>query len=162
MTYVLTGAVASFPKEIERLIVQNHFVEDERFVYDLEDISLFSLLEKVNTISFLSKKKVVILKNAFFLGGVAKRKLEEEEVNAFLEYLDHQQDDVLFILTVEKLDERKKKLLKEIREKTTVLSLAYDLRKEIQERMQGYRIKEDAISSLMQAVAREEARLPLE
>lgn len=162
MTYVLTGPSALFKEQIEALIRENHFLEEERFTFDLEEISLFSLLEDVNTISFLSPKKVVIAKNAFFLGTEVKRKMAEDEVDAFLTYLDHQNEDVLLILTVEKLDERKKKLLKTIREKTKVIALSFNLEKQIKTNFAGYTITKDAINTLLLAVKGEESRLVLE
>ncbi len=162
MIFVLTGPKELFQREIEKIIVASKFEEEERFVYDLEEISLFSLLEKIKTISFLSPKKIVILKNAFFLGGEPKRKIEDEELSSFLEYLNHPFEDVLLILTTDKLDERKKKLLKVIREKTKIISLSYQFEKEIDNFFKGYEIEKEAKDALLEAVKGEEGRLASE
>ena len=162
MIFVLVGPPSLTKQKQEELILQNHFQQEERFTYDLETISFFSFLEEVSTISFLSPRKIVIVKNAFFLGTETVRKVAEEEIDAFLDYLLHPSEDVLMILSVPKLDERKKKLMKAIKENTTVSFLSYDLREQIKKIFKDYQISEEAIQKLMLALKGEESRLSLE
>ncbi len=162
MIYTLVGPSYLFQAKVEELILENHFQEEERFSYDIAETSLFAILENINTISFLSPKKVVFLKEAFFLGGEEKRKLSSEEVEEVLSYFSHPSPDVLLILGVEKLDERKKKLIKVVKEKTKVLSLQENIKDQIKTLFQGYTLEKGVIELLEKAVQGEEARLPLE
>ncbi len=162
MIYTLVGPSYLVKNQMEELILENHFQEEERFTYDLEETSLFSILENSNTISFLSPKKVVLLKNAFFLEADQKRKMEEGEVEAFLAYLDHPNEDVLFLLSLEKFDERKKKLVKAIQEKTKVVLLKTSPKEEIERLLKGYELENGVLEILLEALKNEEVRIPME
>ena len=162
MTYVLVGPSYLAPLKEEELILENHFQDEERFTYGIEEISLFTLLEHINTISFLSPKKVVILKDAFFLSSDGPRKVSDEEISALTSYLQNQSQDVLLILRVEKLDERKRNLMKTIRDKTTMIQLNMNLEERIKTHFREYQLENGVINSLMLAVKGEEARIDSE
>ena len=93
---------------INKIIKDNKFLDSYINYYDLEEDLLEQVLEDLNTYSFLSPKKVIVLKNACFLEASSKIKINEDKLDELIKYIDNPSDDVLFIMCVTKLDSRKK------------------------------------------------------
>ena len=95
--------------EIDKLI-NNGFNEASKSVYDLEETTLDNALNDLDTYSFITDKKIVIIKNI--------NKLEQDKFTEHLiKYLDNPNNDNLLILTTNKLN-MTKKINKEIKNKT--------------------------------------------
>jgi len=85
---------------------------------------LYEIVNDASTLPFMTDKKVVVVKNSYFL-TVETPKLEfEQSFNELEEYLDNQNDAVTLIFSViaSKLDDRKA-LVKKIKEKSKIYAL---------------------------------------
>lgn len=127
--------------EIDKLI-NNGFNEASKSVYDLEETTLDNALNDLDTYSFITDKKIVIIKNI--------NKLEQDKFTEHLiKYLDNPNNDNLLILTTNKLN-MTKKINKEIKNKTKYLKLEANLESEIKNLLKGYKIDSKTINLLIE------------
>lgn len=124
---------------INKIIKDNNFVDEVINTYDLEESLLEQVLEDLDTYSFLSPKKVIIIKNASFLESTSKIKFKDEEIEHLLKYIDNPSDDVLLIICCKKLDVRKK-ISKELKKKVNVVKTMFTPEEIITEELNGYKI----------------------
>ncbi len=132
----------------KELILQNHFENEMINFYDLDATSLENVLEDLDTYSFLTPKKVIVLSNCHFLRS-SDIKFSEEEINHLLKYLKNPNSDVLFIMEVSSCDERKK-LVKQIKECVNVIQLEVKPWEYCKEIFQGYQIQNTDISLILE------------
>lgn len=85
-------------KEIERIIKETSYNDAYISTYDLEEVSLSNALEDLDTYSFLSDKKVIVIKN------ILSSLVTESEKEHLLKYLDNYNPDYLLFITCDKLD----------------------------------------------------------
>lgn len=85
-------------EEIKNIIKKENYLEDYQATYDLEETSLENALEDLDTYSFLSDKKVIIIKN--ILSSLATDKEKEH----LLRYIENYNPTNLLIMTTDKLD----------------------------------------------------------
>ena len=127
--------------EIDKL-TNNGFNEASKSVYDLEETTLDNALNDLDTYSFITDKKIVIIKNI--------NKLEQDKFTEHLiKYLDNPNNDNLLILTTNKLN-MTKKINKEIKNKTKYLKLEANLESEIKNLLKGYKIDTKTINLLIE------------
>lgn len=92
-------------------IIAKHKIDDFNVTtYDMEEKSIEDALNDACTIPFMSEKKVVIIKNAYFLSSAKKPKKEvKQNLEAFNRYLENPCEETLLIVLAPygKLDERK-------------------------------------------------------
>lgn len=85
--------------------------------YDLEEVSLEEAINDAATIPFMADKKMVIIKNAYFLTNENKTKKNEQNINPLKRYIENPVEETTLVIQApyKKLDERKAitKLLKE-------------------------------------------------
>ncbi len=83
--------------------------------YDMEEDELQTAISDAETISFMGGDRVILIKNAYFLTGSDKTKLEHD-LERLLHYMKHETPQTTLIITVpaEKLDARKK-VVKELK-----------------------------------------------
>ena len=93
----------SLQKKIEEIIHKNHFEESLVDTYDMEEVSLDSVLEDLDTYGLFSLQKVIIMKNV----EAVSFEEEKQKTEHFLHYLKDPNPDYLLIITTKKLDERK-------------------------------------------------------
>lgn len=84
--------------EIDSIIEKEKFQGEYRATYDLEEVALANALEDLDTYSFLSSKKVIIIKN--ILSSLAL----ENEKKHLIKYLENPSSDNLLIMTSDKMD----------------------------------------------------------
>lgn len=126
--------------EIESLI-EKGFKDATKSVYDLDEESLENALNDLDTYSFLTDKKTIIIKNI--------NKLEDnKQTTHLLKYLENPNNDNLLILTTNKLN-MTKKINKELKKKTNYLKLEANLEKEIKSILKGYKIDNKSINKLI-------------
>ena len=101
-------------------IIKN-FLEDDVneftcITYDAEKISLQDIVSDANTLPFGFDKKVVIIKNPYFLSSSKEPKLSfDVNYDLFLDYLKNDSNDSMIILSfVGEIDNRKN-LVKQIK-----------------------------------------------
>lgn len=142
------GDFTTLQKEISSLIQQNHFQEAEVSTYDLEDSTLSQVLEDVDTYSFLSPRKVIVIRNALFL-TTSEVSFSEEEIKHFMKYLKNPSPDVLLIMGVLKCDERKK-IVKEIKKMVSLIPVTVTPKAILQECLQGYQLSREAEQRILE------------
>lgn len=84
--------------KIDSIIEKEKFQGEYRATYDLEEVALANALEDLDTYSFLSSKKVIIIKN--ILSSLAL----ENEKKHLIKYLENPSNDNLLIMTSDKMD----------------------------------------------------------
>lgn len=84
--------------KIDSIIEKEKFQGEYRATYDLEEVALANALEDLDTYSFLSSKKVIIIKNV--LSSLAL----ENEKKHLIKYLENPSSDNLLIMTSDKMD----------------------------------------------------------
>jgi len=124
---------------INKIISNNKWTDYQKNTYDLEIDLLEKVLEDIDTYSFLSPNKVIIVKNCLFLENSNKITFVDKDVKHLAKYLDNPRDDVILILIVKKLDERKK-IVKEIKKKVEIISEKANLNQIIEEKLDDYQM----------------------
>lgn len=123
-------------------LMNKEFKEASKSVYDLEEETLDNALNDLDTYSFLTERKIIIIKNI--------NKLEDDKFTKHLmKYLDNPNNDNLLILTTNKLN-MTKKINKELKNKTNYLKLEANLEKEIKTMLKGYKIDTNCINMLIE------------
>ena len=130
-------------KKIEELINKNSFSNAYKSVYDLEEVSLDNALEDLDTYSFLSDKKVIIIKNCFSDNN-------ENRLNHLLKYIDNYNKDNLLILTTRKIDNRLN-IIKSLKKNDNIeiISIEVDPFKYVKDLLKGYKIDNSNINLLV-------------
>lgn len=85
-------------KKIDSIIEKEKFQGEYKATYDLEEVALANALEDLDTYSFLSSKKVIIIKN------VLSSLVLENERKHLIKYLENPSSDNLLIMTSDKMD----------------------------------------------------------
>lgn len=103
----------------EQLIIESLSPEEAEFgvsVHDMMETPLSTAIEDAQTLSFLGGKRVIILKDTYFLTSEKVKSKVEHDLDELIQYIDHPNEDSILIIMVcnEKLDTRKKivKMLK--------------------------------------------------
>lgn len=85
-------------EEIKNIIKKENYLEEYQATYDLEETLLENALEDLDTYSFFSDKKVIIIKN--ILSSFATDKEKEH----LLRYIENYNSTNLLIMTADKMD----------------------------------------------------------
>ena len=142
--------------KIEEIIKKTNFVDAYKSIYDIEDVNLDYALEDLDTYSFLSYKKIIIVKN--FLNDNNDTRLEH-----LLRYIDNPNPDNLLILTTKKIDNRLNiiKLLKK-NDNIDINSVEVDSYKYVSNLLKGYNIDNSSINLLIELCKNDITRLTSE
>ena len=100
-------------------------IDDFNLVYfDAYKTPLYEIVNDAYTLPFMSDKKVVVIKNAYFLTTESPKLGFEQSFNELEEYLENQNEGVTLIFSVAspKLDDRKA-LVKKVKEKSKIYAL---------------------------------------
>lgn len=85
-------------KKIDSIIEKEKFQGEYKATYDLEEVALANALEDLDTYSFLSSKKIIIIKN------ILSSLVLENERKHLIKYLENPSSDNLLIMTSDKMD----------------------------------------------------------
>jgi len=143
--YIETENVFSLDKKIEELIINNNFKDASKSIYSLDETPLENALEDLDTYSFLTPKKIIIIKN---IDSINKDEQEEEKAH-LIKYLQNPNQDNLLIITAKKLD-KKLKLYKEITNNTEVIIPEYNSKDIIKELLNDYKINNNDIDYIIE------------
>lgn len=131
-------------KEIEKIVKGTSYSDAYLSVYDLEEVPLSNALEDLDTYSFLSNKKVIVIRN--ILSSLAT----DDEKEHLLKYIDNYNPDNLLIITCDKLDtkpfSKKLKQSKNIEYK----KLEVDEKEFIKNKLKDYKISNSDILYLIE------------
>lgn len=134
--------------------------EDDQFNYssfDMEEVPLSVAMEEAETIPFFGDYRLVFIENPYFLTAERKTNGLDHDIDSLLNYLEQPSPTTIlvFIVNVEKLDERKKvtKAVKKQAEVIDVNSMGErDVRQYVEQTIQseGYEIRPEAFDLLLQ------------
>lgn len=131
-----------FQEKLKDIISSTEFENASITNYDLEEEDLYNALLDLDTYSFLTEQKVIIIKNINLLE-------DNQDTKHLLRYLDNPNNDNLLILTTKKFNATKK-INKELKKKTNYIKLETDLNKEIKNILQGYEVEAGIITKLIE------------
>ena len=123
-----------FQEKLKDIISSTKFENASITNYDLEEEDLYNSLLDLDTYSFLTEQKVIIIKNINLLE-------DNQDTKHLLKYLDNPNNDNLLILTTTKFNATKK-INKELKKKTNY--------KEIKNILQGYEVEAGVITKLIE------------
>ena len=133
----------SLQKTREKLINDNDFSLAIINFYDLEEVELKDALEDLDTYSFLSEKKVIIIENI----ETIKYDDFKKDFDHLLKYIDNPNPLNLLIIEAHKLNNILK-TTKELKKKCQYISIEIDSKKYIKESLKGYKIDTNTIDLL--------------
>lgn len=142
--------------KIEEIIKKVNFVDAYKSIYDIEEVNLDNALEDLDTYSFLSDKKIIIIRN--FLNDNNDKRLDH-----LLKYIDNPNPDNLLILTTKKLDNRLNisKLLKK-NKNIEICSIEVDPYKYVSNLLKDYNVDNSSINLLIELCKNDITRLTSE
>lgn len=133
----------SYQKKVKNLIEQEGFSNNQISEYELEETPLDHALIDLDTYSFLSKKKVILIR------GVELLDIQKKETNHLFQYLENPDPNKLLIMSSKKLD-GKKKITKELKKRVTYLKLESNPANVIQEELNNYQLETGVINTLLE------------
>ena len=133
----------SLQKEREKIIHSEGFDSATISLYDMEESILDNALEDLDTYSFLSDKKVIIINNIDNL----KKYNNKSQIKHLLKYIDNPNPNNLLIIDANKLNNTYK-LTKELKKKCKYQLVQYDDKSFIKSQLSGYSIDTKAINLL--------------
>lgn len=133
----------SLQKEREKIIHSEGFDSATISLYDMEESILDNALEDLDTYSFLSEKKVIIIHKI----EVLKQDDNKSQIDHLLKYLDNPNPNNLLIIDANKLNNTYK-LTKELKKKCKYQLVEYDDKSFIKSQLSGYSIDSKAINLL--------------
>ena len=147
-----SSATSLIDKKIEELVKENNFNEASITTYDLEEDSIFSLLEDADTISLLTPNKVIIGKN------LSNNNLDDKSLKTLSKYLDNPNSNVILIFVTTSIDTRKK-TIKEVINKLSLVNLNTDTKTIIKDILKDYDVENKVINLLEEYYSEDIERL---
>lgn len=130
-------------QEVHNIISKEKFSDATISIYDLEENTLENALEDLDTYSFLSNKKIIIIRNIESISMDA----EKNHLDHLYRYLEQPSTDNLLILECKKLNNTTK-LAKELKKKCKVIEISLSSKNYIKRQLEGYEVKQDVINLL--------------
>ena len=134
--------------EIDKLIQKEKFIDSEKTIYDLEDYSLNQALEDLDTYSFLSSKKIIIIKG---IDKVTKSNLDynfDTSLENLYKYLKNPNPDNLLIIATDKLN-NKLNMTKELKKLCTYITIDTNNYQYIKNKLKDYSLENGFINYLI-------------
>ena len=133
------GAISS---QIDDIIKSNHFSDALTSNYDIEIDTLDKVLEDLDTYSFLSEKKIIIVKN------MDKINSDNEYLNHLYKYLTNPNPDNLLIMYGKKFNNTLK-VTKELKKLCNFIEVSIDVFKYTSNLLKGYKIDNSTIKLII-------------
>ncbi|WP_078556668.1 DNA polymerase III subunit delta [Bacillus alkalicellulosilyticus] len=124
--YLLIGLEAYLVDDIIHAVIEKTLQPEERefnlSTYEMKETMIDVAVEDAQTLPFLGSKRVVLVKDAYFLTAQRIDSKLDHNVTRLEEYIENPMPETVFIITApyEKLDERKK-ITKKLRSQAEVL-----------------------------------------
>ena len=138
---IVYNNVYSLNEEINKLTTKD-FSAAEKNIYDLDEVSLENALIDLDTYSFLTNKKIIIIKNIDTLQ-------EGKEESHLIKYLNNPSEDNLLIMTTKKFNANKK-INKELKKLVNFISLEEDPNKVVKDILKDYKIDNKLINKIIE------------
>lgn len=126
--YLFFGKESFLLNETIRKLLTEAISEDERefnySVYDMEETNIETAVEDGETMPFLGERRMVVVKNPYFLTSEKKKEKVEHNLKKLEQYVENPAPFTVFVFLLphEKIDERKK-LTKQIKKAATVVEM---------------------------------------
>lgn len=131
-------------KRITDIINEKGFKDSLITTYDLDEDSIVKVIEDANTISFLTEKKVIIVKNF-----TTKNLPNDKDIIELTKYLENANDEVLLIITTTNIDSRKK-IIKDLLTKLNFINITKDPKDLIKDIFKDYKIEQKVTNLLIE------------
>lgn len=131
-------------KRITDIINEKGFKDSLITTYDLDEDSIVKVIEDANTISFLTEKKVIIVKNF-----TTKNLPNDKDIIELTKYLENPNDEVLLIITTTNIDSRKK-IIKDLLTKLNFINITKDPKDLIKDIFKDYKIEQKVTNLLIE------------
>ncbi len=128
-------------KEVQAIIRKEKFVDAPISIYDLEENTLDNALEDLDTYSFLSNQKIIIIRNIEKISS----EVEKEKLSHLYRYLEHPYPEHLLIIECKKLNQTTT-LAKELKKRCNVVDLEISSKNYIKDCLKGYQVSQDVIN----------------
>ena len=136
-------------EKIKEIIKKEKFNDVTPTTYDLELTSLENALEDLDTYSFLTNKKVIIIRG---LDKIVKKNLDydiDSSLDHLYKYLKNPVDDNLLIIRVNKSDS-KQNMYKKLKSLCTVEEIKTDIKELVQDKLKDYKLEKRFIDYLIE------------
>ena len=143
---IVTTDKITLDEKIKELNKNN---DSEIVFYDLIETNISRLIEDLDTINFLSNKKIIIGTNAFFLSSDKTKSTIEHNLDLLEHYLDNPNPDNILILVTDNIDKRKK-ITANILKKCELIEEITDINSLIKKRLEDYKMDNMAINKLLE------------
>lgn len=130
---------------IKKIIKTQGNTDSNIIYYNLEEDTLDSVLEELNTFDLFDNQKIVICENTIFLSSECKK--DTYNLEPLIEYLTKAKSDNIFIMSINGNIDERKKIVKEIKKLCNVIKCDklkdYEIEDTISKkfRLKGYSIK---------------------
>ena len=134
--------------KIKDLVNEKELSNIEPTIYDIETVSLDNALEDLDTYSFLTDKKIIIIRG---LDKVVKSNLDynfDKSIDHLLHYLDNPMDNNILIIRVNNPDKRSK-FYSKIKDKCTIIDTDININKEVENLLKDYELERGLIPYLI-------------
>lgn len=143
-SYLLeTEDFAAREKEVEAIIQKENFKEATTSIYDLEENTLENALEDLDTYSFLSSKKIIIIRNIETISSEE----EKSRLAHLYKYIENPNEDNLLIIECKKLNNTTT-LAKELKKRCKYMEIKVTSKSFIASLLKGYEVGQDTINLL--------------
>ena len=136
-------------EKIKEIINKEKFADVIPTTYDLELTSLENALEDLDTYSFLTSKKIIIIRG---LDKIIKKNLDydiDSSLDHLYKYLKDPVEDNLLIIRVNKSD-NKQNMYKKLKNLCTVEEIKVDIKKQIENKLKDYKLEKRFIDYLLE------------
>lgn len=144
----------SLQKEIAKIIKDTDFLDATINTYDLEETTLAAALEDLDTYSFLTPKKVIIIKKIESLS----QEDNKEDIKHLLKYIENATKDNLLIICATKLNNTLK-LTKELKKSCTYIECQFNIKQFIKDQFTNYDLDIKALDLLIDYTKNDLTRL---
>lgn len=136
-------------EKIKEIIKKEKFDDVTPTTYDLELTSLENALEDLDTYSFLTNKKVIIIRG---LDKIVKKNLDyniDLSLDHLYKYLKNPVEDNLLIIRVNKSDS-KQNMYKKLKSLCTIEEIKTDIKKLVQDKLKDYKLEKRFVDYLIE------------
>lgn len=124
---IISNNHITIKEHISNILKDNSLIEEYLINYDMNDISLDTVINDLDTYNFLMPKKVVVCDNCSFLSPTKNKGAIEQDLKDFTKYVSNPSPENILILICDKLDERKQ-IVKLLKEKAEIISKEVSIR----------------------------------
>lgn len=132
-------------QEIAEIIKQANFENSATSIYDLEETTLENALEDLDTYSFLTSKKIIIIKNI----EVIKQEDFIEDIKHLYKYLENPNPDNLLIITSKKLN-NVLKITKELKKRCNFIQSKINVQNFVKNELKDYKLETGVLNLIVE------------